>query len=301
MSENWKQGVDSTYRYYAELNDEGSKYRNTNEDELNPKFLLPAASRLIEDEIRKKDELADEISKLKKKIESKSSPTIILEGESDYHIFKKSIILFFPEYRDLVQMVYPETSEHGGGGNFVKDNLISWEHLQIHEPPESRKQAIGLVDNDDEGKKARGDFSKIIKNNKYTKMRSYFTRPIDDSHFSELRRSALEAKIPPLLETLYPPEFWPIARDRGWLEKRKDKTAFISQEAKNKLASTSETFKTMLPDGSLRIYLTHQFDSSEKVAAAKYIAECPDDEARRYLSLFEPIVKDALEKLGFEV
>ena len=296
----WTQGEEEAYRYQV-INFEGkSIFKETSLDQLDPHFLLPSATRLIEDERQRHKEMEARYTELQAEIEAENNPTIILEGPSDFHIFNKVLEIFAPEHLDLVRFKYPEGGLNGGGVNFIKDHLIAWEHIQLHQPEKDCVSAIGLFDKDEAGIAACKKYREVVQNCRCAFATYYFVPSVAGNQFGDLRLGDLQINLPVCLENIYTPEFWDIADNNGWLIEAINKLKFASETAKDRLASTEDTIETLVPNIELRRYVTHRFNSLRKVEAAQYIAGLKNDRARPYLTHFEPILLDALKRLGIE-
>lgn len=295
MEPDWKQGEKGTYRYFVKNENSKSTFEAAEESELDPFFLLPAASKLIEKEREKEKQLQDQLAAQKRKNAKK--PTIFVEGKSDYYIIKKLIKIFTPALIDKLIIDFPRTGDSGGGVDYVSRNLTIWALRQLNTPEAERLIAYGNFDKDGKGEAARSEFLSGNPNSTYAYAGFVNIRRNENNHFVQLYNSNLKCRLPEVLENIYSPNFWQIAEDKGWLVERRDFIQIVDREVGCKLLTTDDTLETLLPDVSLRRYITHCFDDQKKVAAAKFIHNSTKNEALEYLSVFELTLYDILKKL----
>lgn len=294
----WKQGDERIFRYAAQQDKGKTIYTDSSQEELDPLFLLPAITPHIEKERSKISELQKEIERLNSTGTFFTKPTIILEGECDYLIFKKAISLFFPNESERINFIYPKGLQNGGGTSFVKDHLIIWETTQRHTPPADRLKAIGFFDDDDPGNRDLSEYKTIISNPVAAYGQLYKSQLQEGDHLLQIAQSELGAKVPFILENLYSPNFWKKAKSKKWLEEKVNKIEYLSPATISNLTSTDKKISDLCTDDKLCLYVTHKIKGDKKMRAATFIKNSAADDAKEYLYFLERMLSQALKKLG---
>lgn len=293
-------GKNKVYRYFADQKDQRTVYQDQPEQHYDKFFLLPAATKHIEKARESIAGLEEENRNLKQKGACFDRRTIFVEGQPDKIIFERALKLFYPGFVDKIKIEGPENRESGGGADFVANRLISWDHEQKTRPETSRYKAYGFFDQDEAGQKAKTRYSDSVGSSGITFASAYKGQWPDECHFKKLHQKSHPVTLPWILENIYSPALWALAKKRRWLEEVKCSKTYLSDEAINYLVNRSETINDLYKDETLRIYITHRFSQEGKSKAAKYIHTCSDKDARNYLYMFAPIVQKALKTLGIK-
>lgn len=139
-------------------------------------------------------------------------PTIFVEGQTDYAIFKKLLELFRSDYSGKLFLAEPPQR---AGANYVTNMLRSWELRAKHRQPlANRRRAFGIIDGDPAGERVRAEFESVKPAWKYVGLYK-LEQP---RHL----RAAWEQgiNIPICLEELWPVEVWRHAEKSDWLMPR---------------------------------------------------------------------------------
>ncbi len=294
----WSQGRDRAYRYYADMDKEGkTSYVERDEEHFDKNFLLPAATKLLVGQKKKNDELHQEIDQLKKD-HFFDKPTIIVEGVTDKIIIEKAIKIFFPDCLKKINIKSPNDRESGGGAQFVRNHLLIWDKWYNHNRDKKIHKACGVFDDDAEGVKEKEIFeNQKSKENNFAQAIKYETKFVD-THFQALLQSPIKAIIPKILENLYSPDVWQIAKEKDWLQERKNQLELVPQEIQNEVATSDKTIADLCDKDELSIYITHEFKGFKKKDMAKHIANLGKQKSREHLELLKKTVSVALVSIG---
>lgn len=294
----WKQGVNSVYRYAAEKRDGKTLYIPANQDDLDPLFLLPAITPYVEKEQQKVALLQKEVETLSAKGAFFSVPTVFVEGPCDRTVFEKALSIFFPDLVGKLKFEAPSSSQEGGGGEYVKDHLIMWESKQKHIEPAKRTKAIGFFDCDDAGNSALKKYKAFVQNPETAYGVSYQYKLEKEDHFYKLQKSTLAAKIPYVLEYLYSSELWKEAEQKKWLEEKDNTIEFLPADIVSMLANSNKSIQDLCEDTDLSRYIKFRVKEDKKLKLAKFIANANNDDAKVYLYFFERILDKGLKKMS---
>jgi energy-coupling factor transporter ATP-binding protein EcfA2 len=207
-------------------------------------------------------------------------PTLFVEGNTDYLIFKTLLKKFRPDQAERVFLAEPPKR---AGANYVTNMLRSWEYHTKHRPLADRTHAVGIVDNDAEGQGARKQFE-----SEGVKWQQVSLLTLDTpAHLLCVKELGIE--IPVTLEELWPVAFWNYAKTEGWLIDR-PKVPMMSEGLVKRLVADDLRLSELIDD-DWRIYYDHCADSQAKSAWAAYAVGRPkaqlEQSATAHLALLD--------------
>ena len=198
----------SCHHIYCDHSDEGTKetaQANDLDDRMGTTALFARVAKEFEERLRERQTARVEAEQLAQANRRK----LFVEGLSDKHILRKALNVFAPDRADQIDV---ETTENGGGHNYVIDMLIAWKAVAKHKP--GTRRAAGLVDLDMGAKSAAAAWNSGNGNTRYSKCIKLQT-PV---HMYPVLEAGF--KIPVVLETLYDRAVWSWAEERGYLVDR---------------------------------------------------------------------------------
>lgn len=191
-----------------------------------------------------------------------SKPTIFVEGPSDQKIFDAILAKHFSNLQKKVAVLCED--RHGGGHSWVKDSLIAWQYRRAGMP------AVGVFDKDPEaGAQVSIQEFKTLVEDKNKNNPCAFKVVLKPAGLA-LRITQLGVSLPVALEELYPIEAWMHAKEKGWLERRRNLVSLYNFSEEDR--SVSDWISDRVKDQNLRLIVTHRVKSSKKVALAKYVS-----------------------------
>ena len=231
---------------------------------------------------------------LKAKLEEHNKgnlPTLFVEGPTDYLVFKTLLRKFRPDQAELVYLAEPPQR---AGANYVTNMLRSWEYRTKHYPPADRALAVGIVDDDGEGRSARERFEGEGVNWKQVSLVTLNT----PAHLLPAKELGIE--IPVTLEELWPIAFWNHAEAQAWLTDRPVGN-ILSEDLVKRLVGEDLKLSELISD-DWRIYYERCADSSAgsqaKSAWAAYAASQPRAQLEQAAAAHLGLLDQALGKLG---
>lgn len=217
-------------------------------------------------------------------------PALFVEGLTDFEVFKRLFETFRPRIAQQIFFVSPPPR---AGANYVANMLRAWEYRTKHEPVANRRKAIGILDDDLEGRGALERFQAQVKGPKHVSLLSLDT----PSHLIEARK--LGFNIPVTLEELWPRPVWEYAQLKGWLADRPS-AGVIGQKVIDRL--TKDDRLSDIIEDEWRIYFRKSVESNDSSSAksdwATYIAEMSIEELEPIAGDVLKIVDRVTEKLG---
>ena len=220
-------------------------------------------------------------------------PTIFIEGPTDYLVFKCLLKKFRPEQAKLVFLAEPPTR---AGANYVTNMLRSWEYRTKHRPLADRSHAVGIVDDDDEGRRASRRFEDEGVNWRQVSLITLDT----PAHLLPAKELGIDISV--TLEELWPVAIWNHAEAEGWLVDR-PKGATLSEELVDRLVVEDLKLSELIHD-DWRIYFDRCVDSSlgshAKSAWAAYSAGLSKAQLQEIASAHLAVIDCALAKLGVQ-
>lgn len=230
--------------------------------------VLPLIAPYLEDAQQKIDSLQDQISNTARQLQQQNKSVIFIEGASEFLIYQKLIEHHLsPDEASTFILINPPNR---AGANYVANMLRSWEYQTKHKLLNDRKNALGIVDKDQEGDDVRTRYSKDIARPKYTYLVSNECPP----HLDQLFRTGFV--VPICLEELLPRIQWEHADEQGWLLDR-DKKKICGQELFNLAMEDDRSPMSYIQD-DWRIYCEKEPNLNSKTDWANYIANLPADE-----------------------
>lgn len=196
-------------------------------------------------------------------IENDKLPALFVEGKSDHIIFKAIIEQIDKNHLKKIKLVEPPIS--GAGAGYVADHLIAWNFTQKHMPMDNRLKAYGVLDNDEAGKTARKNISKLVKKHDLI---SSIVLPKTEIVIEASKKGVL---MQTTLEELYPVGWWEHAVLQGWLKDR-DLFDLLSNEIKRKIINGDVSLEQIKHDLGNHIILEKQPNSNHKMKWAKWCA-----------------------------
>ena len=222
-------------------------------------------------------------------------PTLFVEGTSDETILREAFSIFQP---DNVEKIEIRTINKGGGAAWVANQVVAWAHLFHKDKNGNPIKCVGLFDGDQPGLEGRKEVirtipkgSEMIRNYKLICLSANYAK-----HIIPLYQKGL--KIPVTLEEMFSPEYWQMAREKGWLVKRTDADSFLEDPKKwNKFEeSLLHHIDSLGITGGEKVYLD-KFDSDYKSNFANLIVGLDEEAKATALSNFENLVKEISDVL----
>ncbi|WP_370159785.1 ATP-dependent nuclease [Limimaricola soesokkakensis] len=258
--------------------------------ELDEKMgVMPIVAPHMAEAMKRLENAERDRSKLQKAITELevNSPTIYVEGESDYIVLRALIAAMKISEQTPVSISRPPQR---AGANYVTNMLRAWEFKTKHLDGK-RHRAIGFVDFDDEGRRASAQFYEEIKRPKHVKLLMLPASEIVTRAYS------LGLQFPNCLEELFPPAWWRHANDQGWLEKR-DNDAILSHKALLEIANGETTRDELYIGEDWELHTTHCTLENCKVEFANWVAAKGDDDLLSGLSALTDVLQIELNAMG---
>jgi len=142
-------------------------------------------------------------------------PSLYVEGLTDKIYLNIAVELFYPKYKDLFEII----SQKSAGANWVANQVAIWAISKKKYDSGQYILAIGLLDADEAGNKARKDIFDRIKTENEQKCFKLIN--INQDYSQELIEFYKKGcKIEVEIESLFPFEVIIHAEEQGWLEHR---------------------------------------------------------------------------------
>jgi energy-coupling factor transporter ATP-binding protein EcfA2 len=239
-------------------------------------------------------EATDQANDLRKKLDKYNQnnlPTLFVEGATDYLVFKTLLKKFRPEQAKAVYLAEPPRR---AGANYVANMLRSWEYGTKHRPLADRTKAVGIVDNDSEGRDARKRFDQEHVDWKHVSL----ITPETPVHL--LPAMELGIEISTTLEEMWPVEIWNVAEAEGWLFDR-PKIDALSEGLLKRLVDEDLKLSELIED-EWRIYYNRCVNPALELQAkskwATYATTMPKATLERVASEHLALLDRSLAKLG---
>ncbi|MBX9450297.1 MAG: ATP-binding protein [Mesorhizobium sp.] len=221
-------------------------------------------------------------------------PTLFVEGQTDYLVFRRLLQLFRPEQAQQVFLAEPPPR---AGANYVTNMLRSWEFRIKHLPQQERRSAVGILDGDAEGIGAKQRFEREDMAWKHVSL-------IQLGYPHHLAAACeLGVNIPVCLEEFWPPQVWAYAEHQEWLIPRSKKGIF-SEPLLQRLAEEDERLSDLLDD-AWRIYFERRVNDAEGSTAktdwAEYIVALPQAQLEPIAVAHLEVLDAALKKVGISL
>lgn len=214
-------------------------------------------------------------------IAQQDKPTLFVEGNIDKQVLTRAMQLIRPSLLTSINI----QTEDNGGANYVKDMLIMWSHSG------SKHKAIGLFDDDEAGRRAIIEASKIekLKVSPLVKwLKSQRTQ-----HLDALKRKGYEIDV--RLEELFAPLCWIEANTKKWLEKRP--TISVKNESQvSELNFTTPITLSGLTAEEL-VFVQGQICEDKKWQFANHVCNLNDTKGKLAFAGFERTLKKVEEHL----
>ncbi|AGI67586.1 hypothetical protein OAN307_c19370 [Octadecabacter antarcticus 307] len=218
-------------------------------------------------------------------------PALFVEGSTDFVVFKRLFEEFRPEMAQQVFFVCPPSR---AGANYVANMLRAWEYQTKHEFVDNRRKAVGIIDDDPEGRGALKRFQDEVKSPKHVSLLKLDT----PSHLIAARKLGLD--IPVSLEELWPKSVWEHAQLEGWLADRPS-AGIIGQQLVDRLIAQDDRISDIMDDEWViyfKKFVEGNDGSTAKSDWAKYITEISIDNLEPVASEALKMVDRVIEKLG---
>lgn len=218
-------------------------------------------------------------------------PTLFVEGQTDYMIFKKLLNLFRPH---LEQRIFLAEPPQRAGANYVANMLRSWEYRTKHLENGLRRNAVGIVDGDMEGTCALERFEKEPVKWKYISL----IKLAIPTHLKAANE--LGILIPTSLEELWPINIWEHADQMGWLIPRKKQNELVGEKLMKRFFEKNERLSDLIDD-DWRIYFEKRVDegkASAKVNLATYITSLSPETLEPISTACLSMLDQAISKLN---
>ncbi len=272
----------SCHHIFQNTPEEGSKEtRETGDldERMGTMTLFAPMVQELEDRVRQREVALTEARELARANQRK----LFVEGPSDRAIIQKALAVFAPDRAGEINV---ETRD-SAGINYVVDMLLSWRSMAKHDHDLAR--AAGLLDRDDEARKAATDWNRVPKNLESAKC---FKLPMPP-HLIPVLRAGF--RVPIVLETLYDREAWEWADQHGHLTNR-EKQNVIPSELGNRIFDGDAALEDHLED-DWAIFVQRDFLQAGKRPMARHFARKSDDEFRQRLPYLEPLVAEIVAYL----
>ncbi|MFH4965397.1 response regulator [Gaetbulibacter sp. M235] len=142
-------------------------------------------------------------------------PVIYVEGITDLNYLNIALELFYPKYKDLIEI----KSQRNAGANWVASQVAIWAISKMKYKTGDYIMSIGLLDADEAGNKAKKDlFDRIQTENE---QKCFKILNINQKYNQELINFYSKGcKIEVEIESLFPINIINHAEKQGWLEHR---------------------------------------------------------------------------------
>ena len=207
----------------------------------------------------------------------------MLRGHPTRRSLRRRSECFRPTRADEIDV---ETKD-SAGINYVVDMLLAWRNTAKHNP--NLPRVAGLVDQDEEAKKAASEWNKISDNLKSAKC---FKLPTPPHLFPVLRA---EFRVPIVLETIYSREAWEWADGRGYLTNRSFHKV-LKPDLNNSIVAQETTLDQHLED-EWAIFVKKEFVQAGKGRMAQHFFQKTDNEFRVALPFLESLVTEIVAYL----
>lgn len=218
-------------------------------------------------------------------------PTIFVEGSTEHVVFADLLRRFRPEQVGRVFIAKPPAR---AGANYVTNMLRSWEYRTKHLPADGRSKAVGIIDDDEEGRTATKRFRAEDTSWKHVSLISLPT----PAHLGPVRAIGIE--LPIALEELWPLDVWLDADQRGWLADR-PKKGLIGAQLTQRLVEEDAKLSDLL-DEAWRIYFERcansELEAHAKSDWAAFMSGLPDAQLEVSAAEHLAVLDRALDKLG---
>lgn len=145
----------------------------------------------------------------------KNKPVVYVEGITDLNYLNIGIDLFFPKYKDLIDI----KSQKNAGANWVASQVAIWAISKAKNESGDYLMSIGLLDADEAGNKAKKDLFDRIKTE--NEQKCFKVLNINQKYNHELINFYRKGcKIEVEVESLFPITTIIHAEEQGWLEHR---------------------------------------------------------------------------------
>ena len=269
----------SCHHIFRESDDEGTKEiteLGDLDERMGTMSLFAPLVQEIEDRVRQQEEARVAARELAQANRRK----LFVEGPSDKEIIEKALRVFAP---DRVNEIDVET-KNSAGVNYVVDMLLAWRSTAKHNPDLPR--AAGLLDQDDEAKKAAREWNKLPDNVKSAKC---FKLPTP-AHLMPVLQAGF--RVPIVLDTIYNREAWEWADRRGHLTDR-DIHKVIQPRLANRILAGEATLDEHL-DEAWAVFVKKEFVQAGKGPMARYFSRKNDDQFRAALPFLEPLISEVM-------
>lgn len=211
-------------------------------------------------------------------------PTIFVEGASDKLVLSELLRRFRPEEEAVV---YIATPPRRAGANYVTNMLRAWEYRTKHQEVADRRRAVGVIDDDAEGRGAMNRFE-MAKAAHITLLRPSLPPHLDAAY-------ELGFEIPICLEELWPGDWWREAEANGWLAER-DMSTVTSDRLMQRLARDDVRLRDLLHE-DWRIFAERSAAPDHKTAWALTICRKSDEDLMLGASVALALLDQALAEL----
>ena len=249
------------------------------DERMGTMLLFSPLMQELEDRVRRQEQARTAAKELAQANRRK----IFVEGPSDKVVIEKALRAFAP---DTVDEIDVET-QNSGGFNYVVDMLLAWRSTAKHNP--NLPRAAGLVDQDEDAKKAANEWNKLPNNVNSAKCFKLPTSP----HFVPVLQAGF--RVPIVLESMFDGDAWEWAERRGHLTNR-DIHKIIPRELGNRIIAGETTLDEQL-DEEWAVFVKKEFVQAGKGPMARHISQKNDDDFRAILPFLEPLITEVVEYL----
>jgi len=218
-------------------------------------------------------------------------PTIYVEGLTDKLYLESAINLFFQDYKDKINIV----SQKNAGANWVANQVPIWAmKMQKDKQTGAYKKAIGLLDSDSAGNKAKENIQN--RNLSDNENKCFKLVQLNPSYNEEIKKYyQLGCKVEIEIETLFPIETFIHAENQKWLEHRAETFISPPKDWKQYEETSLQYIKRKGVDPTKLLYLK-KIKMAKKQDFSNYIEGLPKKET---YSNFKILIKNLLESLDF--
>jgi CheY-like chemotaxis protein len=221
-------------------------------------------------------------------------PTIIVEGETDSIIIYESLKIFAPDFTKKIDVKF----QKNGGANWVSNQIVVWAFSHSKNKDGTLVKCIGLLDGDQAGIDANTEINRVVKSDSAGANSFKIIKLSPDYAQDTVPLYKKGLALPVTLEELYPPEFWQLSENRGWVECRTNLDLLLKEPKNwNKMnQSLNDYISTLELQPPEEIYLK-KYKRSSKEKVVKYIENLETAEKRTLLRNFEKLVDDMINYL----
>jgi predicted ATPase len=254
--------------------------------------LMPLVAPYVTDAKKQYDELQEQL-RFSREIAAHKVPTLFVEGETDKALIECALSLFRQSASQLE--IFAGGPDYGSA-NALESRALAWILTMRHRAVDDRTRAMALFDQDETGSAARLKLSEDMKKLGIENIQQFKISQLGPPEgVKTLRQNGY--LVPVDLECLYTDAIWALAEQRGWLEDRQDFQKLIRKDLVQRMFETDENpLHDLTKTDGLR--LRRKFSNTGKLSAAAYVCKLNEEDRKRELQAFKPLVQEIESALG---